>query len=77
MVYSSTVKMATGGRDGSNAFRSMGRARALLQAIEDFRMREERGRIMRIQRGRAGAPGVIRSIVEGWLGRETMCSQQG
>ena len=35
--------MAEGGREDSSAFRGMGRVRALLQAIEDFRMREERG----------------------------------
>ena len=58
--------MATGGRDGSNDFRSMGRARALLQAIEVFRIREERGREMRIQSGRAMAPGVSRNTVERW-----------
>ena len=69
--------MATGGRDGSNASGSMGRARALLQVIEGFRIREEKGRGTRIQKGRAGAPGVFRSIVEGWPGGATTCSQQG
>ena len=53
--------MAEGGREDSRAFRGMERVRDLLQATEDFRMREERGQgspspPSMTQRGRAGAP---------------------
>ena len=62
--------MAEGGREDYSAFRGMGRAVALLQAIEDFRIRKGRGQgppspPPRIQAGRAGALGVNR----GHMGR--------
>ena len=68
--------MAEGGKEDYSSFRGMGRARALLQAIEDFRMREERCQEPpspppRIQGGRTGALGEITRTYgeKAWRGR--------
>ena len=67
-------KMADRGRGNISNFKGMGRARVLLQAIEDFRRRRERGQgppspTTMAKRGRAGAPGVIRRLFERCLGQ--------
>ena len=71
--------MAEGGREDYSACRGLGRVRALLQAIEDFRVREERDQgppspPPRIQGGRAGAPGVNRGHMDRRLGGVTACN---
>ena len=62
-------------------FRGMGRARFLVQAIEDFRRRERGQRSpspsTMVQRDRTGAPGVIRRMVERHLGEVNTCNLKG
>ena len=72
-------KMAERGSEDLSNFRGMRRVRVLVEAIEDFRRRRERGQISpspptMVQRGRAGAPGVIRRMVERHLGEVSMCN---
>ena len=70
--------MAEGDRGDSNVFRGMGKARALLQAIEDFRIRKERGQgPPRIHGGGARALGVNRGHMERRPGGVTVCNLQG
>ena len=59
--------MAEGGLEDPSALRGMGRVRALIEAIEYFRIRRDRihgspSPPTMIQTGRAGAPGVIRIV---------------
>ena len=65
-------KMAEGGSEDLYNFRGMKRARIMIEVIEDFRRRERGQRSLSpspmVQRGRAGAPGVIRGIMEGCPG---------
>ena len=74
-------KISEGSSQDVCSFRGMGRARVLMEAIEDFRRRERDQRspspLPMALRGRAGTSGMVRHIVEGCPGTVTTFNLRG